>query len=132
MSEIKVDTLTGKTSAGNITVTDASVTFKMQDGLTKVDAGQNASTTLEESLNVASLTDVSSGKTYINFANNTATAGYAYNYSANAATADGLGGDGPRSSIAARFTNYCYAITYHGSAYPDSKHNGVQVNGDLA
>jgi len=124
MSELRTDTITASDGTSPVTLTKQSAT--------KVYAGYNASTTLEESLNVASLTDVSSGKTYVNFSNNTATAGYAYNYSANAGTADGLGGDGPRSSIAARFTNYCYAITYHGSAYPDSKHNGVQVNGDLA
>ena len=124
MSELRADTITASDGTSPVTLTKQSAT--------KVYAGYNASTTLEESLNVASLTDVSSGKTYVNFSNNTATAGYAYNYSANAGTADGLGGDGPRSSIAARFTNYCYAITYHGSAYPDSKHNGVQVNGDLA
>ena len=124
MSDLRVNTISASDGTSPVTLTKQSAA--------KVYAGYNASTTLEESLNVASLTDVSSGKTYINFSNNTATAGYAYNYSANAGTADGLGGDGPRSSIAARFTNYCYAITYHGSAYPDSKHNGVQVNGDLA
>ena len=132
MSEIKTDKLTGKSAAANVTVTDGSVTMKLQDGLTKVFVGFDASTAIQESLNVGSLTDVSAGKTYVNFSNNTATAGYAYNYSANAATADGLGGDGPRCSIGARFTNYCYAITYQGSAYVDSKHNGVQVDGDLA
>ena len=133
-SILKVDTITGVTTAGSISVTGEgnSTTTNLQQGLAKVFVGFNASTAVEESLNVTSLTDVSAGKTNVNFSNNTATAGYAYQYSSNAGSSDDLGGDGPRCAIAARFTNYCYGITWQGSAYVDSKHNGVHVHGGLA
>lgn len=58
MSEIITDKLTGKTSAGDVTITDGSVTYKMQDGLAKCflnfDQSDNG---VDGSLNVSSVTD---------------------------------------------------------------------------
>jgi hypothetical protein len=58
MSEIITDKLTGKTSAGDVTITSGSVTYKMQDGLAKCflnfDQSDNG---VDGSLNVSSVTD---------------------------------------------------------------------------
>ena len=59
MSEIKVDTLTGKTSAGDITVTSegGAATMQLQQGLAKAWADVSSPTAINDSLNVASITD---------------------------------------------------------------------------
>ena len=70
MSEIKVDTLTGKTSAGDITVTSegGAATMQLQQGLAKVWAyHQNQSVTT--SLNISSGTDTSAGVFDLTFIN---------------------------------------------------------------
>ncbi len=60
MSEIKVDFFTGKTSAGNITVTSegGAVTMQLQQGLCKTWCNLNfTSTTPRDDINIASITD---------------------------------------------------------------------------
>jgi hypothetical protein len=75
MSEIKVDALTGKTSAGDITVTSegGAATMQLQQGLAKMWAfyrqGLGASQILYGSLNVTSLTDAGTGETLLSFVN---------------------------------------------------------------
>ena len=64
MSEIKVDTLTGKTTANDITVTvGATATMSLEQGLAKAfslfDGSANA---IRKSFNQSSLTDVGSGQ----------------------------------------------------------------------
>ena len=71
MSEILVNKLTGTSTAGNITVTDGSVTFKMQDSLTKHWVNYDApDQTTDGSLNQSSLTDHSAGEFSSTFTNN--------------------------------------------------------------
>jgi hypothetical protein len=71
MSEIKVDTLTGKTSAGDITVTDGAATFNMQSALNKMwVAYDGINNSIFSSLNVASVTDNTTGSYTYNFSNN--------------------------------------------------------------
>jgi hypothetical protein len=74
MSEIKVDTLTGKTTANDITVTvGASATQSLEQGLAKVwysidgDAGTPV---FFDSFNCASISDGGAGLPTINFTNN--------------------------------------------------------------
>ena len=66
MSEIKVDTLTGKTTANDITVTvGASATQSLEQGLAKAWClfnGQEATPALVDSLNCSSLTDSATGQ----------------------------------------------------------------------
>ncbi|MGB2046078.1 MAG: hypothetical protein ACPHUD_10130, partial [Porticoccaceae bacterium] len=79
MSTVIADNLTGKTSAGDVTITDGSVTMQLQQGVAKMLGGlnQNSSTVLgvtagsgiTESLNVTSYTDVSAGIYNITFTN---------------------------------------------------------------
>ena len=73
MSEIKVDTLTGKTTANDITVTvGASATQSLEQGLAKVWGNLNGSGTiaLRDSFNVASVTDNGTGQYDFNYTNN--------------------------------------------------------------
>ena len=72
MSEILVDNLTGKTSAGSITVygEGGTATTNLQQGVTKVWASTPADgASITDSFNVASLTDVDTGKQQPNFTN---------------------------------------------------------------
>ena len=72
MSEIKVDTLTGKTSAGDITVTSegGAATQSLQQGLIKVwSHTNNTGTTVVDSFNLSSLGDTDLGTQTFNFSN---------------------------------------------------------------
>ena len=73
MSEIKVDTLTGKTAANDITVTvGASATMSLEQGLAKAFISYNASGdhSEDDSFNISSLTDGTNlGETDIAFTN---------------------------------------------------------------
>ena len=75
MSEIKVDKISGKTSANAVTVTgeNGSTQTSLQQGLAKAWANYNASgTTLAGSFNVGTATDVGTGVYRFNFTNNMA------------------------------------------------------------
>ena len=65
MSEIKVDTLTGKTSAGDITVTSegGAATQSLQQGLAKswIDYKGTSTNAVQDSLNITSVTDNGTG-----------------------------------------------------------------------
>lgn len=71
MSEIKVDTLTGKTSAGDITITDASTTSTLQSGLNKMwIAFDGGAATVFASFNISSTADNGTGDYTYNYSNN--------------------------------------------------------------
>ena len=81
MSEIKVDTLTGKTSAGNITVTSegGAATMQLQQGLAKLWAtlDADASTVVAfDSFNVSSVQDDATGKYGVTAASAMSSANY--------------------------------------------------------
>ena len=80
MSEIKVDTLTGKTSAGNITVTSegGAATQSLQQGLAKAWVNFNGTGTIatRDSLNITSVTDGGTGNFTPNFSNSFSTVNY--------------------------------------------------------
>ena len=74
MSEIKVDALTGKTAAGDITVTSegGAVTMQLQQGLCKMWGVVDQTLTthvIDDSFNVASVADAGQGRTQFNFVN---------------------------------------------------------------
>ena len=73
MSEIKVDNLTGKTSAGDITVTSegGAATMQLQQGLAKAWVNFNGTGTIaaRDSVNLSSLSDLNTGVYQINFSN---------------------------------------------------------------
>ena len=71
MSEILTNKLTGTSTAGNVTVTDGSVTMKLQDGLAVAGVNHDlTNTTIKESFNVASVTDNGTGDQTVNLSNN--------------------------------------------------------------
>ena len=78
MSEIKVDTLTGKTTANDITVTvGASATMSLEHGLAKCWTRTNgAGTSLLNSLNCSSIDDRSTGQVDVNFTNSMSSVNY--------------------------------------------------------
>ena len=79
-SILKVDDLRGNTSAGDITVTSegGAATMQLQQGLAKQWATFDGTTnTVDDSFNVASLTDNSTGNYSANFTNNMSNGLYA-------------------------------------------------------
>jgi len=78
MSEIKVDTLTGKTSAGDITITSGSATMQLQQGLAKAWVNFNGIGTVavRDSLNASSIQDNGTGYYSLNFLSSTANINY--------------------------------------------------------
>ena len=77
-STLKINTLTGVTTAGSIAVTGEgnSTTTNLQQGLCKVWVNMDAGTTANDSKNVSSLTDVATGAHTISFTNNMGSANY--------------------------------------------------------
>ena len=79
-SILKVDTLTGVTTAGSIAVTGEgnSTTTNLQQGLCKMwyDIDSTGTFELEDSFNVSSASDGGTGNHTVNYTNNTATSRY--------------------------------------------------------
>ena len=81
-SVLKVDTITGVTTAGSIAVTGEgnSTTTNLQQGLCKVWVNFNGTGTIatRDSFNVSSVTDHSTGDFSVNYANNMGNDDYAF------------------------------------------------------
>jgi len=70
-SQLNVDTIKGKSTAGSITIQgEGSATTNLQQGLCKAWVMQEDGTTVHDSLNQASLTDNGTGNYTITFTNN--------------------------------------------------------------
>ena len=77
MSEMIVDKLTGRSTAGSITIQgEGTATTNMQQGLCKVWINMDAGTTIRDSQNVRGITDVATGAHTIAFSNNMGSADY--------------------------------------------------------
>ena len=138
MSEIKVDTLTGKTTANDITVTaGATATMSLHDGILKAHVAayhSSGTPTINGSLNISSITDTATGQMAIFLSNNmndglyTGTAG-SWAYSTWAAVSNGIGG------FATNAFNLAHAESTSGT-FTDSNGVTVPLNamiaGDLA
>jgi hypothetical protein len=81
MSEIKTDKLTGKTAAGNVTVTSegGAATMQLQQGLAKawVNIDGTGTAAVADNLNVSSLADNATGDYTMSFSTNMGNAVYA-------------------------------------------------------
>ena len=131
MSTILVDNLTGKTSAGDITVTSegGAATQSLQQGLAKQWArvAQNSTPqSIEDSLNVSSVNDGGAGQTRFNFTNVMNSALYSNL---------GIAGSSNRFCISTGSTTdgakiIVYSVS--GQSINDSTHVFNNVNGDLA
>ena len=73
MSEIITDKLTGKTSAGDVTITSegGSATMQLQQGLVKswIQLDGTGTIAIQDSFNVSSITDVDTGRYKTNYNN---------------------------------------------------------------
>ena len=126
-SELKVDKLTGVTTAGSILVTGEgnSTTTNLQQGLAKAWSRTLADGSgIEDSFNIASLTDTATGKqfhTFTNAMNNDDYAIHVTNIADNVEQnwADGETVNGFRSN------------SYGSSSFEDEKHS-ITTFGDLA
>ena len=135
-STLKLNTLTGASTAGSISVTGEgnSTTTNLQQGLGKVWANVDSSTAARDSFNVSSLTDNSAGNTTVNINNDMGNANYtgswyttAYHTTSSGDFANNLtGGFGG-------FTTGTYdTISHNGTAQVDSDRNFSTIFGDLA
>ena len=131
MSEIKTDKLTGVGTAGSIVVTGEgnSTTTNLQQGLCKAWAKTNAAgTTIDDSNNVASLTDNGAGDQTITMTNAMGNALYAVSINIQTELS---GRSFLRIDETATSTTVYRTGVYAGSAYTDSQ-VGSAVIGDLA
>ena len=151
MSEIKVDTLTGKTSAttvtgpdlfktdelqgktsaGSITVTGegGSATMQLQQGLAKVWANfhQDGTQSIDGSINISSITDGGVGESSFGISNALS------NGNDNIPTTTvGSGLSNTHSVFNLARTTVVKIETYAGSSYTDASEINMLVHGDLA
>jgi len=139
MSTAKVNTLTGTTTAGSISVTGEgnSTTTNLQQGLAKVwvHFGTVSSTAVRDSFNVTGLTDEGTGKTTVTIANDMSNNDYSATMytSANTGTgAEGEFGNNFAGGLTVRATGSLMHESYATSATTDSALCDVTIHGDLA
>ena len=125
-SILKVDDLRGNAAAANVTVTDGSVTMKLQDGLAVAGVNHDlTNTTIKESFNVASITDNGTGNQTVNLSN-------IMNGSATAIClgTNGYGGNGEIFwDNATSYTHRCRDLSNN---FQDTTQMYSTVHGDLA
>ena len=138
-SQLKVDTLTGVTTAGIIAVTGEgnSTTTNLQQGLCKAWVqfdGTATDATARDSNNVGSMTDHSTGTYSVNFTNNMANDDYAFAMAANQ-TSTGTGmvtGDNAHQTVVAVGS---LKFSFTGSSsnlVTDTVIGSAMIMGDLA
>jgi len=153
MSEVILDTITGKSTATTITIGSTPVVSASANSMTIRGEGSNqtsiqqglakqwsyfnmSSTTLLDSLNTTSLTDSGTGKFLVNVANDFSSTNYLVNYTGNAHADDTFNANVTciakisydRSDTAGQYDIICYG----GSALADGKYNYVIAHGDLS
>ena len=139
MSSIFVDNLTGKSTAGNVTVKSegGAATMQLQQGLLKtwLNYDADASTpAIEDSLNVDSLSDIGLGRIDINYASNMSNATFSvtatpeYDYGGSNAVIP----HGDHGATMSTSKNRISGVLANLSNYGEPDHNYVQIAGDLA
>ena len=130
MSEIITDNLTGKTSAGDVTITSegGSATMQLQQGVAKAWVGHatdSSQSIVGDTFNVSGFTDVSTGFSRHSFTNNMNTGANTYPVQNTPASAYGYHGKGESTSQFQLRT-----VGYTGNSQ-DGARNGL-IHGDLA
>ena len=125
-SQLKVDKLQGRTTAGSIVVTSegTSVETNLQQGLAKVwIKADHTSTTNQDSFNVSSIADTATGKLQINFNNDFSSAYISITQS-----------NSQEGAVPANPATDGYEARQigHDGSYGDSSHLFATVHGDLA
>ena len=129
MSGILVDNLTGKTTAGSVTVTSeqGAATMQLQQGLAKhwAQFNQQSTQTLNDSLNCSGIADNGDGSTVLTFANNMVSV----NFSAQCEHSDNQ-----MNTAALTKTTSTYRVDARNDAgtFQDKGDYGTLVHGDLA
>jgi len=135
MSEIKVDTLTGKTTANDITVTvGASATMSLEQGLAKCWIRFNGTGTIaiNDSFNVSGIVDAGTGQYTVTINNDMANDDYAYyGFSSRDASTSQAGMFGT-TSTADVTTGKFRVIELAGTTFFDVGVVMCAVHGDLA
>ena len=125
-SELKVNTLTGVSTAGSIAVTGEgnSTTTNLQQGLAKAWTNVSADgATVNDSFNNTSVTDTDTGIQTVNHANDFSNANYSCHLT--------IGGDVSKVWINNQAAGSFDGRVYTGSAYSDQIQRHTS-NGDLA
>ena len=138
-SILKVDTLTGVSTAGSISVTGEgnSTTTNLQQGLAKAWLNLNGTGTIaaRDSFNISSITDTNTGKyapVLTSAMGNTNYSLASYGNHAGGETFYAGGGSGLGISAFVTTTASTYDLLSYSNAYIDSKYVYSQVFGDLA
>ena len=133
-SQLKVDTLTGVTTAGSIVVTGEgnSTTTNLQQGLAKAFAWVDHKTdnAIDNGFNTASLTDTSAGISSVNITNVMASASQVTgvtSYQSGTAQISGTSGASMTSTSACKFVT-----NDTGSTGQEDTEYGMTLHGDLA
>jgi hypothetical protein len=142
MSEIKVDTLTGKTSAGDITVTSegGAATMQLQQGLAKTWINHFEGTSVNDSLNCTSLVDNGTGYYNHSFVNAHANKYYAATASVigdgstqtQSNTYSFVGGAASAANSVHSTATVRYTVIHHDGTIDDQQMVQIVTTGDLA
>ena len=142
-SEIAIDKLKGASSAASMTVVGegGSTTTNLQQGLAKCWSNfkGDGTSAINDSFNMASLTDNGTGDYTISFTNDFSNVNYSFaGISMYVGSRVGLFGsegaltnDGFATGTFRTKTNYVGGTNGEGTAY-DARHNGINFHGDLA
>jgi len=131
MSEIKVDTLTGKTSAGDITVTSegGAATMQLQQGLMKAWVRYDHTVpSVTDSFNESSVTDINTGVWSLQFTNNMSNGNYGWNNGLQDARVNGVN----TGTVPASDTIRYYQRVVNTAAVNDGNFTLASIHGDLA
>jgi len=135
-SQLKVDKLQGRTTAGSITVTSegTSVETNLQQGLIKAWARLNPNT-LQDSLNTTSILDNGTGDFEYNFTNNMGNANYSLFGSGNSLAGNTgvcITNSNANNENSASLCRFIYTAGNGADTADDPGYAYYQVAGDLA
>ena len=131
-SQLKVDTITGLTTAGSIAVTGEgnSTTTNLQQGLAKIWCNADQTGTIRDSLNISGITDGGTGDVTFTFSNATSNDDYALTGSCRRASTTT---EAFVFAIHTMATASCRARhMYLGQTAYDHDHMCMNIHGDLA
>ena len=135
MSSILVDNLTGKTTAGNVTVTSegGAATMHMQQGLAKGWINMDGTGTIgtNDSFNMSTTTDHGTGNYTISIANSMVNALYSYTFGDYKSNNNSIQVSGSAGNAPATGTIRIQCVT-SGNTVNDADQACVTIHGDLA
>lgn len=134
MSEIITNKLTGKTAAGNVTVTNGTTTQKLQDGVVCTHSlYDHQNTAVDISLNVSSVEDVSTGNYRPSFTSNfSASKEYVVSHDSQDWYDNGGTSDSILYSDSTSTTAKIYLRHYENNTARDTQYLALMMVGDLA